>query len=159
MSSSRRLSSRERTKEESIIFEDLGVTSKDEDEVHLAVFLAIWLCVFALPSRCGSFIHPETFKVVSLMAHGLRFCLTIPVLASIYNGLNFVIACRYGPSQSQVYLLWHYVYVWIVEYFQHHNSQTSVDNGPEMCKYVGRYSGKYFLAIDIRHVFQQNKSV
>ncbi|KAL0298853.1 UNVERIFIED_CONTAM: hypothetical protein Sradi_6545100 [Sesamum radiatum] len=64
-----------------------GVSRK---KVYLAAYLACWLCVFVLPSKDVNSIRPSTFKMASLMANGRRVNLAIPVLASIYEGLNTV---------------------------------------------------------------------
>ena len=54
----------------------------------LAIFLSCCLCAFALPETGKRFIHPVAFETASLMASGSTFSMAIPVLPSIYRGLN-----------------------------------------------------------------------
>jgi len=74
--------------DEEKVFADMGIEDNLKQEVHLAAFLSCWLCIFVFPSKKGSYIRPGTFKIVSRMARGDVFSLAVPVLASIYNGLN-----------------------------------------------------------------------
>lgn len=74
--------------DEEKVFADIGIEDNLKQKVHLAAFLSCWLCIFVFPSRKGSYIHPRTFKIASRMALGDVFFLVVPVLASIYNGLN-----------------------------------------------------------------------
>ncbi|KAI5317115.1 hypothetical protein L3X38_036822 [Prunus dulcis] len=77
-----------RTEEEEGFFEDLGIADEDMDRFYLAAFLAYWLCKFVFPKDNVTLIRPGIFKIASLMAHGVSFSLTVPLLASIYKGLN-----------------------------------------------------------------------
>ena len=74
------------------VFYNLSVVETDVKETYLAAFLACWLCKFVLPWGSVNLIRHGVFKVASRMAQGETFSLTIPALASIYNGLN-EIAC------------------------------------------------------------------
>ncbi|KAL0387480.1 UNVERIFIED_CONTAM: hypothetical protein Sradi_2629800 [Sesamum radiatum] len=62
---------------EEALFAKLCVEKSLKEEVYLAAYLACWLCCFVL-------------LMASLMANGRRVNLAIPVLASIYEGLNTV---------------------------------------------------------------------
>ncbi|KAL0291161.1 UNVERIFIED_CONTAM: hypothetical protein Scaly_2647900 [Sesamum calycinum] len=75
---------------EEALFAKLCIERSLKEEVYLAAYLACWLYVFVLPGKDVNSIRPSTFKMVSLMANGRRVNLAIPVLASIYEGLNTV---------------------------------------------------------------------
>ena len=74
------------------VFDNHGIAEADVKKTYLATFLACWLCKFVLPWGSVNLIRHGVFKVASRMAQGETFSLTIPALASIYNGLN-EIAC------------------------------------------------------------------
>ena len=57
---------------------------------YLAAFLSCWLCVFELPETRERLIHLGNFEMSSLMSSGYNFSLAIPMLASIYHGLNWI---------------------------------------------------------------------
>lgn len=102
--------------DEEKVFADMGLEDNLKQEVHLATFLSCWLCIFVFPGRKGSYIRPRTFKIASRMARGDVFSLVVPVLASIYNGLN-QISSSVDPGRSDVVFPIHYVYAWLGEYF------------------------------------------
>lgn len=77
-----------RTDEENAPFIELGVEESLINETNLAAFLACWLCKFVLPNKKVDHVRASVFKVASLMAHGVKFSLAVPVLASIYRGLR-----------------------------------------------------------------------
>ncbi|KAL0291100.1 UNVERIFIED_CONTAM: hypothetical protein Sradi_7034400 [Sesamum radiatum] len=86
---------------EEALFAKLCIERSFKEEVYLAAYLACWLCLFVLPGKDVNSIRPSTFKMASLMANGRRVNLAIPVLASIYEGLNTVAtspkpACSHG---------------------------------------------------------------
>ncbi|KAL0293155.1 UNVERIFIED_CONTAM: hypothetical protein Sangu_3243900 [Sesamum angustifolium] len=81
---------------EEALFAKLCIERSLKEEVYLAAYLACWLCIFVLPSKDVNSIRPSTFKMASLMANGQRVNLAIPVLASIYEGLNTI-----ATSQNQ----------------------------------------------------------
>ena len=81
------------------------------------VFLSCWLCAFVLPSEEGNFIRPETFKIASLMASGKRVSLAIPILTSIYHGLN-KISNSSQLDHVRVCFPIHYVYGWLAYYLK-----------------------------------------
>ncbi|KAH0737790.1 hypothetical protein KY290_036495 [Solanum tuberosum] len=83
-----------------MVFSNLGAKHQ-KYETYLTTFLSCWLCAFVIPSEEGNFIQPETFKMASLMASGRRVSLVVPVLASIYHGLNRIS----NSSQHTILLL------------------------------------------------------
>ena len=77
-----------RTDDDSAPFDDLGVDDEDIEPTYLAAFYACWLCLFVFPMDDTGLIRPSVFKVASKMSQGYQFCLAVPVLANIYQGLN-----------------------------------------------------------------------
>ncbi|KAL0298013.1 UNVERIFIED_CONTAM: hypothetical protein Scaly_3076100 [Sesamum calycinum] len=75
---------------EEALFANLCIERSLKEEVYLAAYLSCWLCVFVLPGKDVNSIRPSTSKMESLMANGRQVNLAIPVLASIYEGLNTV---------------------------------------------------------------------
>ncbi|KAH7859948.1 hypothetical protein Vadar_007393 [Vaccinium darrowii] len=108
-----------RTAEQEQVFVVLGVKETQKELVYLAAFLACWLCKFVLPIESCEVIRPGVFKVASMMARGERFSLAIPVLASIYRGLNDI-ANSSEPWKCDSVFPVHYVYAWLGEYFKTH---------------------------------------
>lgn len=93
-------------------FRALGVPEHLWNEVYLAAFLSCWLCVFALPSEETHMIRPSTFRVASVIASGKQICLALPVIASIYKGLNEIASSR-TPGKSNFHFPAHYVCTWM----------------------------------------------
>ncbi|KAK4385670.1 hypothetical protein Sango_2691000 [Sesamum angolense] len=83
---------------EEALFAKLSIERCLKEEVYLAAYLACWLCVFVLPSKDVNSIRPSTFKMLSLVANGRRVNLAIPVLASIYEGLNTIATSPKPPD-------------------------------------------------------------
>ncbi|KAL0291973.1 UNVERIFIED_CONTAM: hypothetical protein Sangu_3258900 [Sesamum angustifolium] len=75
---------------EEALFAKLCIKRSLKEEVYLVAYLACWVCVFILPGKDVNSIRSSTFKIASLMANGRRVNLAIPVLVSIYEGLNTV---------------------------------------------------------------------
>ncbi|KAL0381959.1 UNVERIFIED_CONTAM: hypothetical protein Scaly_0483200 [Sesamum calycinum] len=75
---------------EEALFAKLCIERSFKEAVYLAAYLACWLCVFVLPGKDINSVRPSTFKMASSMANGRRVNLSIPILASIYEGLNVV---------------------------------------------------------------------
>ncbi|KAL0307751.1 UNVERIFIED_CONTAM: hypothetical protein Sangu_3013400 [Sesamum angustifolium] len=75
---------------EDALFAKLCIDRSLKEEVYFAAYLACWLCVFVLLGNDVNSIRPSTFKMASLMANGGRVNLAIPVLVSVYEGLNTV---------------------------------------------------------------------
>uniref|UniRef100_M1BMX6 Aminotransferase-like plant mobile domain-containing protein n=1 Tax=Solanum tuberosum TaxID=4113 RepID=M1BMX6_SOLTU len=91
----------------------------------------------------GNFIWPETFKIASLMASGKRVSLAVPVLASIYHGLN-KISNSSQLDHIRVCFPIHYVYGWLAYYLKTHYPLTSGPSLPRMVVYSGEGAAKYF---------------
>ncbi|KAL0291213.1 UNVERIFIED_CONTAM: hypothetical protein Sangu_2539600 [Sesamum angustifolium] len=72
------------------LFAKLCIERNIKEEVYLVAYLASYLCVFVLLGKDVNYIPPSTFKMASLMTNGRRVNLAIPVLATIYEGLNAV---------------------------------------------------------------------
>jgi len=70
------------------------------------------------------------------MASGCTFNLAAPVLASVYRGLN-EIAYVAKPSYLRSFLPCHYLYGWLVHYFQTHHVLHPTPLGPLMVRYSG----------------------
>ncbi|MCE2055597.1 hypothetical protein HAX54_042986 [Datura stramonium] len=83
-----------RAEEENAPFIELGMEKFHREEMNLAAFLSCCFYKFIFPAEKLDNIHPSVFKVSSLMAHGEKFSLAIPVLTSICRGferdLNFI---------------------------------------------------------------------
>uniref|UniRef100_A0A2N9GIT9 Aminotransferase-like plant mobile domain-containing protein n=1 Tax=Fagus sylvatica TaxID=28930 RepID=A0A2N9GIT9_FAGSY len=77
-----------RTEDEEAPFRILKVSEKAKEETWLAALLSCWLGEFVFPGKEANLIRPGTFKVASSMARGKKYCLAVPVLATIYKGLN-----------------------------------------------------------------------
>ncbi|KAJ8437251.1 hypothetical protein Cgig2_004644 [Carnegiea gigantea] len=57
-------------------------------ETFLATFPSCGLCTCIFPVRDTSYIRPGNFKIVSIMASGIEYCLHMTIYISIYKGLN-----------------------------------------------------------------------
>ncbi|CAL2256851.1 unnamed protein product [Prunus armeniaca] len=142
-----------RTEKEEGVFEDLGITDEDMERSYLAAFLACWLCKFVFPKDDVTLIRPGVFKVASRMAHGVSFGLAVPVLASIYKGLNDISSAD-DPGNCTTILPFHYVYGWLGEYFDTHFTSSSEKSIPIMARFSGRLSAKFFEDSSARALFR-----
>ncbi|CAH9071224.1 unnamed protein product, partial [Cuscuta epithymum] len=117
-------------------FHALKTPAGYEEEINLAAFLSCWLCAFVLPHEGPRVIRPEIFKVACMMACGRKVCLAVPVLASIYHGLNKI---SQAPSPDQVKTCFpvHYVYGWLASYFDTHFENDIQSTTPLMIAYSG----------------------
>ena len=89
------------------------------EETWLAALISCWLYEFTLPDRGPNLIKPGVFKSTSVMAHGKRYCLVVPVLANIYRGLNEIMSSK-THSKCDATFPTHYLNVWLAEYFDTH---------------------------------------
>ncbi|KAL0332957.1 UNVERIFIED_CONTAM: hypothetical protein Scaly_2197200 [Sesamum calycinum] len=121
---------------EETLFAKLCIEMSLKEEVYLAAYLACWLCVFVLPRKDINSICPSTFKMASLMANGRRVNLAIPVLASIYEGLNTVATSPKPAGTSHSFPI-HFVYAWLACYFKTHYSVWQELRGPKMMRFSG----------------------
>ncbi|KAI3469665.1 hypothetical protein Pfo_026328 [Paulownia fortunei] len=128
---------------EMALFSKLGVKESSRDETYLVAYLACWLCAFVLPNDDINSICPNTFKMASIMASGQRVSLAIPVLASIYKGLNKVVN---SPRPSRIYSIFpiHFVYSWLAYYFKTHYRIWQGVHNPKMVIFSGEGGAKYY---------------
>ncbi|KAH0655485.1 hypothetical protein KY285_030367 [Solanum tuberosum] len=125
---------------------------------YLTAFLSCWLCAFVFPSEEGNFIRPETFKIASLMANGKRVSLAVPILASIYHGLN-KISNSSQLDHIRVCFPIHYVYGWLAYYLKTHYPLTSGPYLPQMVVYSGEGAAKYFDKDEARKRLHRGESI
>ncbi|KAK4391396.1 hypothetical protein Sango_1917400 [Sesamum angolense] len=128
---------------EDALFAKLCIERSLKEEVYLAAYLACWLCLFVLPGKDVNSIRPSTFKMASLMANGRRVNLAIPVLASIYEGLNTVATSPKPVGTSHSFPI-HFVYAWLACYFKTHYSVWQKLRGPKMTRFSGEGGAKYY---------------
>ncbi|KNA07366.1 hypothetical protein SOVF_172530, partial [Spinacia oleracea] len=83
------------------------------------------------------------------MARGDTYSLGVPVLASIYHGLN-VISRSSRPSYSGSCFPTHYVYGWLGHYFSTHHAVEPPPPGPLMVLFSGAKSSKCFTDVQAR---------
>ncbi|KAL0310279.1 UNVERIFIED_CONTAM: hypothetical protein Scaly_2943500 [Sesamum calycinum] len=77
------------------------------------------------------------------MANGRRVNLAIPVLASIYEGLNTVATSPKPDGTSHSFPI-HFVYAWLACYFKTHYSVWQELCGPKMTRFSGEEGSKYY---------------
>ncbi|KNA23094.1 hypothetical protein SOVF_027810, partial [Spinacia oleracea] len=116
---------------------------------YVGAFLSCWLCTFVLPQSEDRLIRPGTFETATLMARGETFSLAVPVLTSIYRGLNSI-SRNSKPSYSKTFFPAHYLYAWLAYYFNTHHDADPVPFGPLMVIYSGEQGSKYFNDGDAR---------
>ncbi|KAH0698813.1 hypothetical protein KY284_013028 [Solanum tuberosum] len=131
-----------RTDEENAPFVELDVEESLRDETNLAAFFACWLCKIVLPNKKVNHVCASVFKVASLMAHGKKFSLAVPVLASIYRGLR-EISTSSNLSVANIIFPIHYVYGWLGEYFGTHHRANRSHRSIPLCKISGEKMAKY----------------
>ncbi|KAL3509998.1 hypothetical protein ACH5RR_029399 [Cinchona calisaya] len=120
-------------------FVELGVDDVYQEDTYLAALISCWICIFALPIREMGLTRPGTFVTASLIAEGIRVCLVVPVLASIYRGLNGI-ANSSQPGKDCHAFLAHYVYVWLAQYFNTHKLNPPCQPDSTMAKFSGIFS-------------------
>ncbi|KAH0644118.1 hypothetical protein KY290_035094 [Solanum tuberosum] len=145
----------QKVSKENAPFVELDVEESLRDETNLAAFFACWLCKFVLSNKKVNHVRSSVFKVASLMAHGKKFSITVPVLASIYRGLK-EISTSSNLSVANIIFPIHYVYGWLGEYFgTHHHANRSHRSIP-LCKISGEKMAKCFDFTDTQKLFQQD---
>ncbi|XP_059630746.1 uncharacterized protein LOC132273714 [Cornus florida] len=140
------------------VFINLGVDEASRDTTYLVVFLACWLCKFAFPAHPGNMIRPGTFKVASMLADGCNICLSIPVLASIYRGLNEIISSPVPGSCSVIFPI-HYVFGWLSEYFRTNFTAPNINYWPRMTLYAGEGGARFFDDFEAQNLFKLCKGI
>ena len=137
-------------------FADLEVQEGLCEETYFAALLSCWLCIFVLLSEDLNTIRLGTFKVASLMAIGRPFSLAIPVLTSLYRGLNSL-AHSSVVSSSKVCLPMHYVYGWLGHYFDTHHGVKLEVIGPKLVRFSGAGRARYYDEYEARRLIQGNR--
>ncbi|PIN21569.1 hypothetical protein CDL12_05726 [Handroanthus impetiginosus] len=130
-------------------FSKLGLDRKLRDETYLAAYLACWLCTFVLSIDDVGSIRPTTFKIARMMATGRKVSLGIPVLASIYKGLNKV-SNSSRPTHVGYSFPVHFIYAWLACYFKTHYSVPQDIRGPKIMQFSGEakeLEQDYFIVI------------
>jgi hypothetical protein len=143
-----------RTEDEEAPFRILKVSEKAKEETWLAALLSCWLGEFVFPGKEANLIRPGTFKVASSMARGKKYCLAVPVLATIYKGLNDI-ASSSVPSKCDATFPAHYLNAWLAEYFATHfdlPEASSLD--PCMVRFSREGAAKYFEEAEARKLFR-----
>ncbi|KAL0427941.1 UNVERIFIED_CONTAM: hypothetical protein Slati_2968900 [Sesamum latifolium] len=143
---------------EEALFEKLCIEDNLKEEVYLAAYLAYWLCTFVLPGKDVNSIRPSTFKMASMMANGRRVSLAIPVLASIYEGLN-IIASSSRPARTSSSFPVHFVYAWLASYFKTYYPIWQGLRGPKMTRFFGEGGAKYYDPQEARKRIHKAKFV
>ncbi|KAH9603721.1 hypothetical protein KSS87_007077 [Heliosperma pusillum] len=130
------------------VFQTLDIPETDRRQTYLAAFLSCWLCAFVLPVRDLGYIRVTVFKVASLLASGQTISLAIPVLASIYRGLNDI-STSVSPGRNSAHFAAHYVYAWLASYYRSHKVVDQGLAGALMISFRGPDS---ILPLDARDV-------
>ncbi|KAH0722356.1 hypothetical protein KY290_005033 [Solanum tuberosum] len=92
------------------------------------------------------------------MASGKRVSLAVPVLASIYHGLN-KISNSSQLDHIRVCFPIYYVYGWLAYYLKTHYPLTSGPSLPRMVVYSGEGAAKYFDKDEARKRVHRGKSI
>jgi len=88
------------------------------------------------------------------MASGTIFNLAVPMLASIYHGLNGLTTAT-KPYHSRSFFPWHYLHGWLIHYFKtHHVLQPPP--GPLMVRSSGSYMTHSDLG-DVRELIHEGR--
>ncbi|KAH0639052.1 hypothetical protein KY285_035638 [Solanum tuberosum] len=140
-----------------MVFSKLGAKHQ-KYETYLTAILSCWLCAFVFPFEEGNFIRPETFKIASLMASGKKVSLVVPVLGSLYHGLN-KISNSSQLDHIRVCFPIHYVYGWLGYYLKTHYPLTSGPSLPRMVVYSGEGAAKYFDKDEARKHVHRAESI
>lgn len=124
-------------KRENDPFVTLNIPEGLIEGTYLASLIACWLCSFVLPTEAVCLIRLAMFVAASKLAHGECLNLAIPVLASIYWGLNGISMAR-SLNKLEVIFPIHYVYGWLGTYFPNYfdHPHHRHDN-PKMVRFSG----------------------
>ncbi|XP_074296676.1 uncharacterized protein LOC141627109 [Silene latifolia] len=145
------------TEEEHSLFEKLGCNDSRWAKIYLAAHLSCCLCVFVLPEDSDRLIRPATFKIASMMAEDRVFSLAIPLLASIYKGLNGL-ATSINPGYSRSFFPAHYLYEWIANYFDTYHAINPSPTGPHMTKYSGPVGARNAKPEEARKLMHEERN-
>ncbi|XP_070043197.1 uncharacterized protein [Nicotiana tomentosiformis] len=131
------------TNEKNAPFVEFGVEESLRAKTYLAAFLAYWLCKFMFLNKKIDYICASVFKIASLMAHGEKFSLAVPILVSIYHGLKEISTSQDLGACKELFPI-HYVYGWIGAYFDTYSRVEPPQRGPQICKVSGEKMAKHF---------------
>uniref|UniRef100_A0A2N9GQD5 Aminotransferase-like plant mobile domain-containing protein n=1 Tax=Fagus sylvatica TaxID=28930 RepID=A0A2N9GQD5_FAGSY len=93
-------------------------------------------------------------SVASSMARGKKYYLAIPVLATIYKGLNDISSSSV-PSKCDTTFPAHYLNAWLAEYFAtHFDLPEASPLDPCMVRFSGKGAAKYFEEAEARKLFR-----
>jgi len=133
----------QRTREKSALFDTFEVPNDRREITYLTTYLSCWLCTFVLTEDEKRFMRPRTFEVASNVVVGCTFSLIVPVLASIYRGLNSISSAS-KPSNSISFFPADYVYGWLACYFNTHYVLDNLLAGSLMAHYSDFGGAKSF---------------
>ncbi|KAL0396153.1 UNVERIFIED_CONTAM: hypothetical protein Scaly_0063700 [Sesamum calycinum] len=139
---------------EEALFSKLGIEGNLKEETFLAAYLACWLCTFTLPTNNVGLIRPSIFKVANIIAAGQRVGLVVPVLASIYQGLNKISGSSRLIHVPSPFLI-HVVYSWIEHYYKSHYQVLQGVRGPKMTLFYGEGDAKYYDLLEAKADLQR----
>ncbi|PHT95640.1 hypothetical protein T459_03522 [Capsicum annuum] len=88
------------------------------------------------------------------MAHGERFALAIPVLASIYRGLTEITTSTNLGAGDIIFPI-QYVYGWVGVYFNSYYQARNY-NDARMCRIAGKMMARNFDLSNARRLFQND---
>ncbi|KAL2894867.1 30S ribosomal protein S9, partial [Bienertia sinuspersici] len=110
-------------------------------------------CLIALASL--RLIKPSTFEIATLIARGRTSSLAIPVLSSIYRGLN-IISRSSKPAYSRASFLTHYVYGWFAHYFNTNYVVNPPPTGSLNSFFSGAQGAKCFNSQEARALIHES---
>ncbi|MCE5166819.1 hypothetical protein HAX54_027485, partial [Datura stramonium] len=84
-----------------------------------------------------------TFKIETMMAIKWKISLAVPVLASIYNGLNEISSLP-QLDLIKIHFPIHYVYGCLAHYFKTHYALANVPSNPLIVAFSGEGAARYF---------------
>ncbi|KAL0453696.1 UNVERIFIED_CONTAM: hypothetical protein Slati_1347700 [Sesamum latifolium] len=87
--------------------------------------------------------------MASMTASGRRVSLAIPILASIYEGLNTIATSSRLARTSPSFPV-HFVYAWLAYYFKTHYPIWQGLRGPKMIRFFGEGGAKYYDSQEAR---------
>ncbi|KAH6800876.1 hypothetical protein C2S52_001340 [Perilla frutescens var. hirtella] len=140
---------KEWTSSERVPLTELGVKENHQNKTYLAAHLACWLCSFVLPEGDGSLIRPNVFKIASIMASGEKVSLAVPVLASIYHGLNKISSLAEPPQGHSAFPI-HFIYGWMACYLRTHFDLEGKREAPRMVCYLGEGGARFYGPTEAR---------
>ncbi|XP_057797554.1 uncharacterized protein LOC131013483 [Salvia miltiorrhiza] len=140
------------------LFVKLKIDESYWDETYLAAYLACWLCSFVLPEGDATLIRPSTFKMACIMASQQKVVLTVPVLASIFRGLN-KISDSVEPFRLRAAFPAHFVYAWMAYYFKIHFPLERDSCTPKMVQYSGEGGARFYDDVKARKQIRKGDQV